>query len=110
MPKVIQFRSTPELDALIDGELQALKAQRVPRVLANRSVVVRSILAQNLADGGKREMSQEMIKRVWFILQKSLGVAVPKVLAEMQAEAEAEMAEIEDSWDESEGAEPAAAG
>lgn len=111
MPRVIQFRSTEEIDALLDDELAALQAQRVPKVLANRSVVIRTILAQNLQDHGKQAIVRETISRVWYILQKSLGRAVPQIIEQMQTEAEAEVAAIEDSWDESEEEpEPAAAG
>lgn len=97
---IIHFRSTPALDALIEAELDRLKAQNVPRVLANRSMVIRTFLAASLADEDRQEVAEAMIRSVWFILQKSMGTALPRILEELKKEAEAELREIEDAWDE----------
>ncbi len=96
---VIHFRSTPRLDALIQAELDKLKAQGTPKVLANRSVVIRTLLEQSLEDAGRREAAQETISRVWYILQKSLGEALDEIFSELRARADEELATLEEAWD-----------
>lgn len=56
VPKFIHFRSTDELEELLDGEVEALKAAGVPKNLSNRSVVARSILTAYLGCGAAERL------------------------------------------------------
>ena len=88
---------------MLDAEIARLRAEGVPKLLATRSQVVRVLLSQGLSDDAKRTATRELIKSVWYILQQSLGQAVPKIIRELQVTANAKIEEIEDAWDAAEG-------
>lgn len=95
--RVLHFRSTPELDELLDAMVQRLRDEGTPATLANRSAVCRTLLMQNLNDADRQEVMAEIIKSAWGIMQRSLGTTLRRVLEEMAQEVDLELEALDEA-------------
>lgn len=109
---VLHVRSSPELDALLEAELKAMKRARVPTQLLNKSVLVRSLLtsvlktragepikdergrtlpADKLGQGLKLEVARELVQQVVSALERATDKVLGEALVQLPDALEREL-------------------
>lgn len=75
----VTFRSSPELNEKLDGEVQRLRDEGLPPEVANRSAVARALLLGALGTDANRVSGSEAIKRVFGIVKASTARAMSEL-------------------------------
>ncbi len=78
MADFIHFRSSPELEEAIHNEVKRLRAEGLPRKIANKSAVARTLLIMSLGDDQQTAVAQEVLRRVWSVCQSITNQVVAR--------------------------------
>jgi len=70
--KFLSLRSSPELDALLDAEVERLRAENLPPRIANKSAVARTLLLGALGQRDNKISGGEALKLTWGVLQATV--------------------------------------
>lgn len=95
MADFIHFRSSPELDAAIEGEVERLRSEGMPRKIANKSAVARTLLLLGLNDDERKAAAEEVLRRVWGATQSVTNQAVSLAMAALPELLERELDALE---------------
>ena len=93
--RFIHFRSTPELDEMIDGEVERLREGGVPDRIANKSAVARTLLLRSLGVPKETIVAEEVLRRVWSVAQSVTNQAVQLGMQAIPDLLEAELNSLE---------------